>query len=57
MSLCEAWADAHSDVWAESQRLRSIIFRSLILKTWRRLFAGAAHGNQPVSNASPHPEM
>jgi hypothetical protein len=35
--------NAHfSDVWAESQRLRSIIFRSLVLKTWRRIFRKAA---------------
>lgn len=26
-----------SDVWAESRRLHSIIFRSLFLKAWRQL--------------------
>ena len=29
-----------SDVWAEGQRLRSIIFRSLVLKACRRIFFG-----------------
>ena len=26
-----------SDVWSESRRLHSIIFRSLVLKAWRQL--------------------
>jgi hypothetical protein len=29
-----------SDVWAEYRKLRSIIFRSLALKAWRRLGRG-----------------
>ena len=31
-----------SDIRAESGRLRSIIFRSLVLKAWRRFFRKAA---------------
>jgi hypothetical protein len=38
-----------SDVWAEYRRLRSVIFRSLVLKVWR----GLLWAQRRISSADP----
>jgi len=50
-NLWDVWADAQSDVCEQSQRLRSIVFRSLVLKAWRRLRATLLRPSLPIKNA------
>jgi hypothetical protein len=45
--------DAHfSDIWADAQRSRSILFASLVVKAWRQLFQGnSTDSDRPHSKA------
>ena len=45
--------DSHfSDIWADAQKSRSALFKSLVLKAWRQLLqSNAADSDEPASNA------